>query len=234
MKSLKNQNPGKENKLLGNKRYDIMQFLIDYPKMSIVPSREDGLEISGIFSFSASQDGSITISDEYHLRIIIPDMFPMSLPVVYELDNKIPRDGKHHINPDKTLCLGSPLRLKLTLSKNKSIVIFTEKIVVPFLYAISHQRIVGGNLPADELEHGVDGIISDYCDLLKLETTEQIRRALLLLGTRKRVANKKLCPCNCGKRYGRCKYRIVLEEFRYLANRGWYRNHARNLGGYNR
>jgi hypothetical protein len=217
-----------------NDRYDIVQFLNDYPKMSIVPSRKDGLVISGMFSFSASQAGSITISDEYHLKIIMSDMFPKEIPVVYELDNKIPRDGKHHINPDDTLCLGSPLRLKLTLSKSKYLIAFAEKILVPFLYSMSHQRKVGGNLPADELEHGEDGIIRDYYELLKLNSSKQIRMALLLLGIRKRVANKKLCPCNCGKRYGRCKYRKVLEEYRYLANRGWFRNHYRNLGDYNR
>jgi len=234
MKLLKNQNPGNEVKLLKNDKYGIVQFLNDYPKMVIVPSREDGLIFNGMFSFSAGQTGSLTITDDYHLKIIIPDSFPKTIPVVYELDNKIPRDGKHHINPDDTLCLGSPLRLKFILSKSKSLVRFADKILVPFLYSMSHQRLVGGELPADELEHGEDGIIRDYFELLKLNSPEQIRMALLLLGTRKRVANKKLCPCNCGKRYGKCKYRKVLEEFRCLANRGWFRNHARNLGDYNR
>lgn len=234
MKLLRNQNLGKDDKLLQNAMYNVVQFLIDYPKMAIVPSREDGLIISGMFTFSASQNGSLTISDEYHLKIHISNMFPKTIPVVYELDDKIPRDGKHHINPDDTLCLGSPLRLKMILSKSKSIVGFAEKILVPYLYSMSHQRIVGGNLPANELEHGEAGILRDYYELLKLNSPEQIRMALLILGTRKRVANKKICPCNCGNSYGRCKYRKVLEEYRCLANRGWFRNHARNLGDYNR
>jgi hypothetical protein len=206
-----------KNKFKSN---DIQQFLTDYHGMSLAPSRNDDLVLIGIFTFSANFQTGNSLVDSYNLRIVVPSLFPKEIPIVTELDRKIPRDNKHHINEtDDTLCLGSPLRLLFKLSKNPSLTGFGENILVPYLYAISHQRLYGGKLPADELAHGAEGIINDYCDLLKLKTPEQIRSALKLLGTKRRLANKKPCPCNCGSRYGKCAYRFILEKYRHIANR---------------
>lgn len=201
--------------------------------MSIVPSNINGIMTKGRFLFSAKPVDGVEITDSYNIKIIVPHLFPRDVPLVYELDRKIPRDGKHHINPNDTLCLGSPLRLKFILSNYETLVDFAEKILVPYLYAMSHQHTFGGNLPAHELAHGEEGIVKDYNELLKLKTPEQIKAALGLLGIKKRIANKKLCPCNCGKRYGICKYRFVLEQYRNLASRGWFKYHSKNLGGIN-
>lgn len=233
MRILKNQNLGNGNKILVSERSGIIQFLKDYPGMTIAPTREKEIILQGMFSFSAKPDHGANISDSYHLKIIVPDTFPTSVPIVFELDEKIPRDENHHINPDNTFCMGSPLRLKLILFNNQTLVGFAEKILVPYLYSMSHQRLFGGKIPADELAHGEEGIVTDYYELLKLGTPEQIRSALNILGTKRRVANKKPCPCNCGSQYGRCDYRKVLEQYRVLAKRSWFRNHAKNLGGFN-
>lgn len=232
MKLLKNQNPGGSNRLLQNDEYGIAQFLRDYPGMTLTPSREPGIIINGAFSFSAKSDDGNSILDFYHLKILISMDFPYTVPLVFELDEKIPRDADHHVNPDNSLCLGSPLRLKMILSKYKTMSGFADKILVPYLYSVSHQRLFGGKLMADELAHGKEGIANEYSKLFHLHTSEQISAALQILGTKKRIANKLPCPCNCGKLYGRCKYQKVLEEYRPLADRRWFREHSKNLGGF--
>jgi len=209
--------------------FGIAQFLNDYVGMSLIPSRKSGIFLQGSFSFVAKPVTGLKLSDTYYLRIMVSNQFPKVIPSVIELDKKIPRDGKHHINPDDTFCLGSPLRLRITLSKYPSLIGFAEKILVPYLYAMTYERMFPGKLPADELAHGDEGIITDYKDILKLKTPEQIRSALKLLGVKRRIANKKNCPCSCGKRYGECKYRYILEQYRYTANRGWFREHSRNF-----
>ncbi len=95
---------------------DIEQFLRDYPGMSLAPSRSTALTLKGRFSFQEKSKQGPEISDSFDLIIKVPSTFPHTLPDVIEFGNKIPRDGKHHVNPDGTLCLGSPMRLLLFIS----------------------------------------------------------------------------------------------------------------------
>src|SRR5438045_2589188 len=100
----------------------IDEFLRDYPQMSIQPLNDCGLVIEGVFRFSANYREAPAITDDYRLRIVVADKFPIDLPKVTELDRKIPRDRKHHVNEaDHTLCLGSPLRAARTLAREPTL-----------------------------------------------------------------------------------------------------------------
>jgi hypothetical protein len=179
----------------------------------------------------AQPDGGVDISDSYHLQIVLPMAFPKELPKVTELERKIPSDGKHHINPDNTLCLGSPLRLLKKISEQPNLVGFAERCLVPYLYAVSNKLQTGGNFVFSELAHGEQGIIDDYLDLLGLNKREQVVQALTLLGMKRRIANKAHCPCGCGLRLGKCSFHMKFNQYRNLAERPWFRAHAKNIGG---
>lgn len=211
-------------------KYGLRQFLIDYPGMSIIPSRGYETVLKGIFLFSAQPKDKVEISDSYHLQIVVPQAFPKEIPKVTEIDQKIPREGKYHVNRDATLCLGSALRLRQNLSQNPSILGFTKNCLLPYLYAISHKLKYGGDFPFGELPHGEPGVVADYLDLFCLKERAQVKQTLLLLGMKKRIANKKPCPCGCGKRLGACPFHYKVNNFRKLAYRFWFSAHAMNLG----
>jgi len=204
-------------------------FLRSYPRMSVAPIRDDSMVLSGIFNLKASSAGKPHITDSYELEIQIPSFFPKEPPSVIETAMKIPRDDKHHVNPDNTLCLGSPLRLRWKLSQYPSLVGFTDECLVPYLYGVSH-KIKYGVFPFGELDHGEPGVIDDYLDLFKLGTKEQVRQAILLLGMKRRRANKQTCPCGCGARLGTCVFHHKINEFRRLADRPWFRRHLNRMG----
>ena len=86
---------------------EIDKFLVDYPGMSIVPVRKSLVRLSGDFEFTGFLKDNPRIVDSYQLKIDIPNNFPNSLPEVIEIGGRIPRDGKHHVNYDNTLCLNS-------------------------------------------------------------------------------------------------------------------------------
>jgi hypothetical protein len=44
-------------------------------------------------------------------------------------------DGKHRINPDETLCLGSPLRLMMLVHAEPTLSGFASNCIVPYLYS---------------------------------------------------------------------------------------------------
>ena len=205
------------------------QFLWDYPGTSLAPSRSKDVILKGRFAFQASSKNGPEIIDSFELIIIVPTSFPRELPKVTEIANRIPRDGNHHVNPDVTLCLGSPLRLLSLISGNPDIICFAEKCLVPFLYAVSNKLERGGDFIFKELDHGTPGIIDDYFDLFQLNTPRQIFETLNLLGLKKRVANKKPCPCQCGSRLGKCALGARINKFRTLAARSWFRKHAFEL-----
>lgn len=209
---------------------EIRKFLKDYPGMAIVPAKSSALGLKGVFTFSATPKGRRTINDSYHIQITIPDDFPRAIPTVTETVRKIPRDGKHHVNPDGSLCMGAPLRLLQKIYEKPTLVGFSENCLVPYLYGVSYKLQTGEEFPFGELAHGDQGILDDYMILFGLKTKDQVKQTLKLLGTKERIANKNSCPCNCGKRLGKCTYRHKLKQYRNYASRPWFRDHLASLG----
>jgi hypothetical protein len=199
------------------------QFLEDYPLMAVRPCEGDGLLLKGQFAFDAASNTLGQITDQFELTVFVSNSFPRALPQVMETKGRIPRNADHHINPDGTLCLGSPLRLLLKLSRDPTITGFAANCLVPYLYAISYKLNSHGPLPFDELAHGLPGILDDCVELFDLRSPAQARSALELLGLKKRRANKRPCPCGCEKRLGRCAFNFKLNPLRKLASRGWFR-----------
>jgi len=204
----------------------LSQFLRDYPGMSTAPCSDTGVCLRGKFRFKAEVSGGDEIDDSYKLEIVVPDKFPQALPKVKETDGKIPRDGNFHVNPDGTLCLGSPLRLLRKVHSAPSLTSFADKCLVPYLYAVSYKLMHGGDFVFGELAHGDQGIVDDYSVMLGLKERHQVTRAIQLLAMKKRLANKKPCPCGCGRRLGACRFHHKLNEFRKMAPVSWFKAHA--------
>lgn len=184
--------------------------------------------LRGKFRFKANVSGNDEIDDSYKLEILVPDKFPRALPKVKETGGKIPRDGNFHVNPDGTLCLGSPLRLLSKVHSVPNLTGFADKCLVPYLYAVSHKLMSSGDFVFGELDHGDQGIVDDYSVLLGLKERHHITQAIRLLGIKKRMANKRVCPCGCGKRLGACPIHHKLNEFRKMAPVSWFKAHALN------
>lgn len=210
--------------------YNLGQFLKNYPGMSIRPSRGDGIMLRGTFNFCGTPPNGIEICDSYELEIMVPASFPKAIPKVKELSRKIPRDGKHHVNNDETLCLGSPLYLLKKVAERPTLPGFIEKCLVPFLYAVTNKLQNGGDFVFSELAHGEAGIVDDYMEMFGLKTKASVLNAIELLGLKRRVANKLPCPCNCSKRLGCCCFHKKLNGLRKVASRAWFKSHSKNIG----
>jgi len=202
------------------------EFLDDYPGMSTAPSSGAGLYLRGMFRFKANAPGKDVIKECFKLEIAVPDKFPRDLPTVKEIEGKIPQDGNFHINLDGTLCLGSPLRLLRNVHNAPSLTGFADKCLVPYLYAVSYKLKHGGDFILGEVSHGDRGIVEDYSIMFGLKERHQIMQAIQLLGLRKRIANKRPCPCGCGKRLGSCSFASILNEFRKMAPVSWFKAHV--------
>lgn len=202
---------------------DLEEFLREYPGMVVKSTSTRDICIEGVFTFSTEYKNLGRIEDSYELRFIVSQQFPELIPKVYETGFKIPHHKNYHVNDDHSLCLGSPLQLKLKIIQKPTLQGFAENCVEPYLYAMSYKREHGGKLPIPELEHGSMGELKDYADIFGLKSNDQAKQALMLLGLKKRIANKYPCPCGCGLRLGKCKFNTMIGPFRNYANRGWYK-----------
>jgi hypothetical protein len=199
------------------------QFLTNYPTMAIRPSSGVYLRLKGAFRFSVDHPQFGLVTDSFLLQIDIPRGFPRELPDVTEIGGRIPRLGQFHINGNGTLCLGSHLRLLLKLREAPTLAGYTDRCLVPYLYAISRKLTHGGKLVFGELDHYGLGMLKDYAQLFGLPTIDQAKRALELLGMKKRIANRQPCPCGCKLRLGSCQFNHRLLPLRKLACRGWFK-----------
>lgn len=183
--------------------------------------------MSGLLSFEATDEqGRHRIADSFEVEMEIPTRFPRFAPRVKETGGRIPRNF-HRFPQDRTLCLGSPLRIKIELHERPTLLGFFETCVIPYLYGFRRYQ-QDGLMPFDELEHGLSGLLDDYRRILEAPSDKACIEILELLGLKKRVANKLPCPCGSGKRLGRCHH-DRLNSVRQVASRSWFRAQARGL-----
>jgi hypothetical protein len=195
-----------------------------WPGLRRVPStRADATVLEGRLEFVLEPPGFPRIEDCYSVRIEVP-LGTDSVPEVFETGRRIPREADHHVNPNGALCLGSPWRVQRLLGRPVSLVAFAERCVAPFLYAATWRAQGNDDYPFAELPHGRAGLLDDYSSMLGLEHSAAILQALQALARHRRDANKISCPCGCGVRLGRCRYRFALDKLRKGMPRSSFRH----------
>ena len=199
-----------------------------HPKMRLTEYNVERVVVEGEYLLNAKMDGYEVIQDTYKLQITFPAHYPRSLPRVNELDKRIPRKSDYHTYDDGSFCLGSEIKIKSILFDHPLITEFIEKILNPFLYAVSY-RLQFNIYPFGELDHGEKGLVDDYIHLFNVPDKASVLQVLGALGKRKRVANKMRCPCGCGNRIGKCNYRFNLQHWRRLERLRWFRNHLKEF-----
>ncbi len=208
-----------------NKHYHgIIEFLALRPKLRLTNLTYNKMAIEGDFDIDAKIEGFDVIEDTYKLRIELTSNFPRKIPIVFELENKIPSNEDFHVSSNGSLYMGSEIRLKSILHQTPSLETFAKEILEPYLYSISH-KLRNGHFPTGELKHGIPGLIQDYEELFNVKSKWAVFRVLEILGSEERNADKLLCPCGCRNKLGACNFRFSLETWRELDSKEWYREH---------
>lgn len=210
------------------RRWGVDGLLRRFPNLALRPQRDGRIVIAGDLQFSAVVPKFGVIEDGFSIEIRVPENFPYTLPSVFERDGRIPK--AHHTMADGSLCLGSPLGLRLKAMRGKTLLTFIEACVIPYLagYCIYKRT---GEMPFDELEHGTPGLLDEYRLLTGAPSDTACIGFIECLGLRKRVANKRKCPCGSGRRLGRC-HNGRINPLRRVASRAWYMGTARQLKGF--
>lgn len=209
-------------------RYDLWklrELLSSHPGLRIAPSANSNLLLEGLISLNATGPDGQHIVDEYGIAVTVPEDFPRSLPLVRETTGRIPR-GYHKLSGNN-LCLGTPTEQRLQLAESPTLPAFITRLVVPYLYGYSYFEL-HERMPFGELTHGDQGIRDHLGELYRAPPIEGVEEFLSLTALKKRVANKRPCPCLSGLRLGRCHNRVV-NSLRSRLGRTWFRDEYDNV-----
>lgn len=183
--------------------------------MQRLPFLHDKFLIEGTYRFRGTIGNYPEISQEIQLRFEINLADSFFRPVVKEISGVIPKNGDHHVNPDGSFCLGSEWGIYHAMGGSQTMEAFIENCLDPYLYKVLakirgySKGIIGG-----ELSHGEAGLIECYGLLMGVPSLGQIKNAARLVMLKKRVANKRPCPCGCGKKLGQCPYHHKINVIR--------------------
>jgi len=155
--------------------------------------------LKGIYHFQINYRG-IPFQDSFNLEFYFPHDYPENLPLVKELDNKIPKEF-HHFT-DGSLCLCTPAEQWLIFSKNPTLENYIKNLVNPYLLCwLWYEKF--NEMPWGERQHGPVGIIESYQDLLKLNNPEQTLHFLKILFFNE-IDSRGYCPCGSGLSFRKC------------------------------
>lgn len=179
----------------------LAEALSRHPGLRLVPSPSADRLIQGELRCHAVGPDDVLIDEQYSVRMEVPPTFPRALPRVFETQGRV-RPGFHR-NPDNTLCLGSPIALRLAIADEPTVVGFIDRVLIPYFYGHAyyqrHKR-----MPFGELAHGAAGLAHDVRRIFRLPRGTNAEEFLRLASLKRRHANKRSCPCGSGVRVGRC------------------------------
>ncbi|MEQ1871182.1 MAG: SEC-C metal-binding domain-containing protein [Vicinamibacterales bacterium] len=172
----------------------------------MIPAGAMALRVEGEFRFCANGKTTEVIEDSYEVRIEVPPNFPKRMALVWETGGRI-RPNYHRLD-NGALCLGSRLGVRLQMGRSVSILRFVERCLIPYLYGYSYAEKHGAP-PFGELEHGERGSLQELASLLCIQDLHLALALSFPAATKRRRANRRLCPCGSGRRLGRCHNRKV-------------------------
>ena len=222
---------------------EIRQIKQDYfrPSTVILDETDDNFILKGVVYFKA--DSYFPEYIEYDIQLTINKEFPKFTPELKELRGEI----RDHIYINKC-CLGTNVRLRYIISKNKSFHFFFRNAVLGYLLTM-YSYYKTGNYICGDRKHGIDGIYEDYRDIFIL--MDEIEIADFLVQLKQKVESGAFistmkCPCGHRENFSDCHGKFYttddflkdLETFRkkgickfpnsklldFVPRNNWYKN----------
>ena len=206
--------------------WGLTDVLLENSGLRVVPGGAGQVVIAGELEIRATGPDDELIEDSYAIEMRIPRTYPSrGCPQVFETGGRIPQD--YHRLTNGSLCLGAPTRLREVALRTPHIGDFIEEVVVPYLYGYSyflrHKR-----MPFGELAHGEQGLAQDLLAMVGMPCGTNIDRLVEALSMPRRHANKLPCPCESGRRLGKC-HSPSVNRLRDRLGRRWFATNRHSI-----
>ena len=151
----------------------------------------------------------------YDLEIAILDTFPISLPLMWETEEKIERSASWHVNGDGSCCVGTDARQYHLLRGNISLLNWVERLAIPYL-ANHKLRLLDKAYASGERSHGLKGVFEEYEELFNDRKDISLLQHLKFITGRSSLGRNQRCFCESGKKYKYCFLRNEQEHRKYI------------------
>ncbi|MFC3801539.1 hypothetical protein [Cohnella sp. GCM10012308] len=180
-----------------------------FPDLVLIP-HDHRYFIRGTLEFRAEFMG-LEVKESFLIEIEVLTTYPHSLPNVRELGGRISKEFHKFVND--TLCLGTPLAMKITFSKNPTLLGFIKELIVPYLYSyVNYER--NGELPYGELSHNGKGLLEYYMDLFQVSSVDKTMQMLYALSFDK-IRGHLPCPCGSNLKIRNCHGPMLIDLYNY-------------------
>ena len=166
--------------------------------------------LKGTLCFEASANGHDSMTECFDVEILIPEKYPENLPRVREIGGKIDADYDH-FDESRTLCLAVPIEERRVFLEEPSLLGFVNRLTVPYLYGYCHWKTYGVH-PFGESEHGPEGIVRHYMDLLGLTDQLSVLAVIAFLYERGYRGHHP-CPCGSKSKVRNCHGKALRELY---------------------
>jgi hypothetical protein len=189
-----------------------------YPNLHFYP-HNDRVIVRG--TFPILEEGKEL--DRYAVEIALLADFPESVPLVWEVGGRIPRNADYHINAGGEACLFVPDERWRAYPPGATFLQFLDGPVRNFFLGQSIFRETC-QWPFGQRPHGAPGIYQYYEELLGCADKEIVREYIDFL-RKPQVKGHFSCPCKSGKIVRQC-HRQQLADLRAkipydVAERSW-------------
>jgi hypothetical protein len=173
----------------------------EYPDLRVVI---EGGTVFARGSFPV-MDGT-DILDRFLIEVEFPRDYPASIPILREIDGRIPWNGNRHTNRDGTACPIVPEEWLIRQDRDSILAFLGAPVRNFFLGQILIE--VGKRWPFGERPHGDAGLIESYGELVGTTDPVAVRRYLDCL-SKETVKGHWECPCGSKKRLRNCHLETI-------------------------
>jgi hypothetical protein len=166
-------------------------------------------EVRGTFPIK-SPNGRVL--DRWAISIELPPGFPKDLPVVRELQKRIPWTVDSHVESDGKACVLLPDERFRIFPEGAPFLDFLNGPVLSFFLGQS-LRALGEEWPFGEWGHGANGIFEFYKELIGTDD-KQVLISYLKVLSKQSFKGHWDCPCGSGKKMRKC-HRTEISNLRH-------------------
>lgn len=191
---------------MGINSQDIIKMQDNYPLLKYSESNGEGRFVGEIILDHLYKD--VRMTGKFEMEIIVPRDYPLALPTVMEISQKIDEKYPHkYIN--NQLCLASNLELKMYFNQDSDISDFVNDYIIPYLYTYQYYSKYGV-YPYGERTHGCLGDLEYLKELLEIDEWRQLFEIMIFV-IESPYRGHLMCPCNSGKKLRNCHGEIIKQ-----------------------
>ena len=169
---------------------------------------EGETNLIGTLCFEASANGNEPLTRDFEIKMVVPESYPVDLPIVYEIGGKM-NVNYEHVHKDGRLCLAVPIEERSKYLEQPSLLGFVNRLIVPYFYGYCCWENHGVH-PFGEAEHGLKGIVRYYVDFLDLADESKVLGFIIHL-YKYGYRGHHPCPCASGKIVRKCHQKKLFE-----------------------